>query len=146
MDMKLLLRQRKQLARERDAEFRACLAKWRRRISSVDRRLRAAATAENLKSRTTRRKASRDAVFAHALEGKANGERQKAMMTVVRQTLQHMWGFFTARALVELINKSKPFHITERDVNIPLQRLRKLGEIKLVERGRGRKQHMYLKP
>lgn len=146
MDKKLLLRQRKQLARARDAEFRACLSKWRRKIDSADRRLSTALTAETLRSQTKRGKASRAVAIAHALEGKANGERQKAMMTVVQHILQHKWGFFTAKALVELINKSIPLRVTERDVSIPLQRLQKLGEIKLIERGRGRKPHMYLKP
>ncbi len=66
-------------------------------------------------------------------------------MEVVRHTLQHNRGFFTGRALVELINKTVPLSVTAREINHPLWILRRLGEIKLVERGSGGKPHMYFK-
>ena len=66
-------------------------------------------------------------------------------MELVRQTLQHNRGFFTARMLVEFIKKTKPISLTERGISHPLWNLRKLGEIRLVEKGKGRKPHMYLK-
>jgi phenylalanyl-tRNA synthetase beta subunit len=66
-------------------------------------------------------------------------------MEVVGQTLQHNRGFFTGKALVELINKSVPFSVTAREINHPLCILRRLGQIRLVEKGQGRKPRMYLK-
>ncbi len=66
-------------------------------------------------------------------------------MEVVQQTLQHNRGFFTARALVELINRTRPGTVTVGDLGHLLWRLRRLGEIRLVEKGNGRKPHMYLK-
>jgi hypothetical protein len=107
--------------------------------------LRAAATADDLTSQTKPSQASRVAAFANALEGKVNGARKEGVMEVVRQTLQHNRGFFTGKALVELINQSVPFSVTAREINHPLWILRRLGEIRLVERGCGRKPHMYFK-
>ena len=66
-------------------------------------------------------------------------------MEVVRQTLEQNRGFFTARMLVEFINKTKPISVTARGISHPLRSLCKLGEIRLVERGNGRKPRMYLK-
>jgi len=63
----------------------------------------------------------------------------------VRETLQHNRGFFTARALVEFINRNQPCSFTEQEMSHPLGSLRQLGEIKLVQKGRGGKPHMYLK-
>ena len=145
MDEKALIKRRTQLERQRDAELRACRAKWRSRINSVDRLLRAAATAGGATSQTKPGKASSIAVPANSLEGKVNGDRKKGVMEVVQQTLQHHRGFFTARALVELINRTKPGAVTVRDIGHLLWRLRMLGEIRLVEKGNGRKPHMYLK-
>ena len=74
-----------------------------------------------------------------------NGDRKQGVMEVVRQTLECNRGFFTARMLVEFINKAKPIFLTGRDISHSLWHLRKLGEIKLVEKGKGRKPHLYVK-
>lgn len=66
-------------------------------------------------------------------------------MEVVRQTLEQNQGFFTARMLVEFINKTKPISVTARGIGRPLRSLCKLGEIRLVEKGNSRKPQMYLK-
>jgi hypothetical protein len=65
-------------------------------------------------------------------------------MEVVRQTLKRKRGFFTARALVELINNTMSISFTAQGISHHLWSLRKLGEIKLVEKGNGRKPHMYM--
>lgn len=145
MDRTALLARRKRLQRQRDAELRACRAKWRIRINSVDRLLRAPTTAHHIASGTRPKRASRLAVVAGALERDARGDRKQGVMEVVRQTLRHTQGVFTARTLVQFINQTRPFSVTERGILNPLYRLRKLGEIKLVERGDSRKPHMYLK-
>jgi hypothetical protein len=145
MDPKALRARRTQFKKRRDAELRACQAKWRRRINSVDRSLRAAAAADGIMAETKSGQASQVAVLAKALEGKANGDRKKGMLEVVRQTLRHSQGFFTARALVEFINQTLSCSVTEREISHPLWSLRKLGEIRLVEKGKGRTPHMYLK-
>lgn len=145
MDHKALIERKAQLARRRDAELRACRAKWRRRINSVDLLLRAAASPNDITSQTKPGQACPIAVFANALEGKVNGDRKKGVMEVVRQTLRHNRGFFTTRALVEFINQTQSCSVTEREISHPLWSLRKLGEIRLVEKGKGRKPHMYLK-
>jgi hypothetical protein len=142
---KKLLERRARLQRQRDAELRRCRARWRIRISAVDRLLRAAATADDLPAQTKPSQASRVAASENALEGKVNGARKKCVMEVVRQTLRHNQGFFTVRTLVQFINQTRPFSVTEREINHPLRTLRRLGEIKLVERGYGRKPHMYFK-
>jgi hypothetical protein len=146
MDRKALLRRRRQLERQRDAELRACRAKWRSRINSVDRLLRAAATTVDTTSQAKPVQASLVAAFANALKGKAKWDRKEGVMEVVQRVLQHKRGFFTARTLVELINETRPFSVTMWDIGHPLWDLRRLGEIKLVEKGCGRKPHMYLKP
>ena len=66
-------------------------------------------------------------------------------MEVVQQTLQRNRGFFTAKTLVELINRTRPASVTRGDIVYLLRRLRTLGEIILVDKGKGRKPHMYLK-
>ena len=66
-------------------------------------------------------------------------------MEVVQQTLQRNRGFFTAQTLVELINRTRPGSVTRGDMVHLLRRLRTLGEIILVDKGNGRKPHMYLK-
>ncbi len=96
-------------------------------------------------SRTKAGQASPIAAFADALKGTVNGHRKETAMEVVRHTLRHNQGFFTARTLARFINRTKPFAVTERSIRNPLCRLRKLGEIKLVERGFGRKPHIYVK-
>ena len=65
-------------------------------------------------------------------------------MEAVRQTLKRKRGFFTATALVEFINKTMPISVTAQGISHPLCTLRKLGEIRLVEKGNGRKPHMYM--
>jgi hypothetical protein len=145
MDPKALRARRMQFKKRRDAELRACQAKWRRRINSVDRLLKVAGAANENMAETRSGQASRVAVLAKALEGKVNGDRKKGMMEVVRQTLRHNQGFFTARALVEFINQTLSCSVTEREISHPLWSLRQLGEIRLVEKGKGRTSHMYLK-
>jgi hypothetical protein len=145
MDRKALLARRKRLQRQRDAELRAFRARWRRRLNSVDRLVRAPATTGGITSRTKPGLAFPVAAFANALKGKVNGHRKQGVMEVVRQTLRHNRGFFTARTLVQFINQTRPFSVTERGIRKPLSRLCTLGEIKLVERGNGRKPHMYAK-
>ena len=66
-------------------------------------------------------------------------------MKLLRHILHHNRGFFTAPMLVDLINKTKPFSVTSQELTQPLGNLRQLGEIRLVDRGQGRKPHMYLK-
>jgi hypothetical protein len=145
MDQEALIERRTQLERRRDAELRACGAKWRSRINSVDRLLRAAAAAADLASQTKPGQASPVAVPATPLEGNGKRDRKEGAMEVVRQTLEQNRGFFTARMLVEFINKTKSISVTGRDISYPLRSLRKLGEIRLVEKGNGRKPQMYLK-
>ena len=111
----------------------------------MDRLLRTAATADGLTSRTKAGQASPIAAAANALKGKVNGHRKEAVMELVRQTLRHNRGFFTARTLVQFINRTKPFSVTEPGIRNLLCRLLKLGEIRLAEKGNGRKPHMYLK-
>jgi hypothetical protein len=139
MDEKALIKRRTQLERQRDAQLRACRAKWQSRINSVDRLLRAAAIAGGATSQTKPGKASSIALPAKSAEERVNGDRKKAVMEVVQQTLQHNQGFFTARVLVELINRTRPGSVTVRDIGHLLWRLRMLGEIRLVEKGCGRK-------
>jgi hypothetical protein len=66
-------------------------------------------------------------------------------MEVVRRTLRHNQGFFTARTLAELINQTQGVSVTDGRISRLLRRLRTLDEIKLVETGKGRKPHMYFK-
>jgi hypothetical protein len=145
MDQKALIERRTQLERRRDAELRACGAKWRSRINSVDLLLRAAATADDLASQTKPGQASPAGVPANSLERNGKRDRKEGAMEVVRQTLEQNQGFFTARMLVEFINKTKPISVTARGIGRPLRSLCKLGEIRLVEKGNGRKPQMYLK-
>src|ERR1039458_1695553 len=144
MDQKALIKRRTKLKRRRDAELRACSAKWRSRINSVDRSLRAAASAADLASQTKPRQAFPVAVSVNALEGKVKRDRKERAMDAVRQTLKRKRGFFTARALVEFINKTMPIFVTAQGISHPLWTLRRLGEIRLVEKGNGRKPHMYM--
>src|ERR1017187_10563361 len=144
MDKKPLIKRRTRLKRRRDAELRACRAKWRSRINSVDRSLRAAASAADLASQTKPRRAPQVAVSASVLEGKVKRDRKEGAMKAVRQTLRRKRGFFTARALVEFINKTMPISVTAQGIRHPIWCLRKLGEIRLVEKGNGRKPHMYM--
>jgi hypothetical protein len=111
----------------------------------LDRSLRAAAAADGITAETKPGQASQVTVLANALKGKVNGDRKEGVMELVRQTLQHNQGFFTARALVEFINQTLSCSVTEREISHPLWSLRKLGEIRLVEKGKGRTPHMYLK-
>src|ERR1035441_10103360 len=144
MDQKALIKRRKRLERRRDAELRACSAKWRSRLNSVDRLLRKADFAADLVSRGKPRRAPRVTVSANALEGKVKRDRKEGAMKAVRQTLKRKRGFFTAKALVEFINKTMPISVTAQGISHPLWTLRKLGEIRLVEKGNGRKPHMYM--
>jgi hypothetical protein len=66
-------------------------------------------------------------------------------MKLLRHILQHNRGFFTAPMLVDLINKTRRFSVTRQELSQPIGSLRQLGEIRLVDRGHGRKPHMYLK-
>jgi hypothetical protein len=145
MDEKALIKRRTQLERRRDAELRACRAKWRSRINSVDLLLRAAATADDNTPPTKRGRASPAAVSANGREGKVKPNGKEGALKVVRRILQRNRGFFTARTLVEVINRTRPISITAQGISQPLWSLRKLGEIRLVEKGNGRKPHMYLK-
>jgi hypothetical protein len=145
MDEKALTKRRTVLERQRDAELRACRAKWRCRINSVDKLRSAATTGGGARSQTKPGEASPIGVAASSLAGKVNGERREGVMEVVQQTLQHKRGFFTARTLVELINRTSPGSVTVGDIGHLLWRLRTLGDIRLVEKGNGRKPHMYLK-
>src|ERR1035441_3362415 len=144
MDHKALTKRRTKLKRRRDAELRACRAKWRSRINSVDRSLRAAASAGDLASQTKPRRAPPVTVSANTLEGKVKRDRKEGAMEAVRQTLKRKRGFFTARALVEFINKTMPISVTAQGISHPLWTLRKLVEIRLIEKGNGRKPHMYM--
>jgi hypothetical protein len=145
MDQKALIKRRTQLERRRDAELRTCRAKWRSRINSVDLLLKAAAAADDITSPTKPGQASPVAVCANALGERVKRDRKEGAMELVRQTLQHNRGFFTARMLVEFINKTKPISVTAQAISHPLWSLHKRGEIRLVEKGNGRKPHLYLK-
>ncbi len=74
-----------------------------------------------------------------------NGDRKESVMNLLRDILQHHRGFFTVPMLVDLINKTRRFSVTRRELSQPLANLRQLGEIRLVDQGQGRKPHMYLK-
>jgi hypothetical protein len=143
-DMVLLMRRRR-LQRRRDAELRACRAKWRSRIGSIDRLLRAAATSGVVKSQTKLCQARPLAVLANALEDNTKQGRKAGVLKLVRHILRGNRGFFTASTLCDLINQTSSFTVTRRELSRPIGSLRQLGEIKLVETGKGRKAHMYLK-
>jgi hypothetical protein len=145
MDQEALIERRTRLERRRNAELGACLAKWRSSINSVDLLLRAAAIVDDVSSPTESGQASPVRLLANALEGTAKREPKESMMEVVRQTLHHHQGFLTARTLAELINKTERISVTARGISPLLRSLCKLGEIRLVEKGKGRKPHMYLK-
>jgi hypothetical protein len=81
----------------------------------------------------------------NSLERGMNGHKTKSLLKIVRQTLRRHRGFFTAKALAEFIGRSRHGAFTESDFRHPLRTLRKLGEIRLVEKGSGRKPHLYLK-
>lgn len=137
MDRKALLEQRTRLGRQRDAELKACRANWRRRIDAIDQRLREAGTNSNSSQSDPHPQA-----FAEVLDELIEHDRKQGVMELVRRALEDCEGMFTARTLVGLINKDKPSFLSERDVSNPLWRLRKLGEIKIVENGKGRKPHV----
>jgi hypothetical protein len=145
MDKTALLTRRRRLQRQRDAELRACRAKWRSRINAVDRLLRIGATAGAARARPAPSQGCQTAVYAKALNGNMKGGRKEGVMKLLRHILDHKRGFFTATMLVDLINKAKPFSVTKHELSHRLGSLRLLGEIKLVDRGGGRKPHMYLK-
>ena len=145
MNRQALIKRKAQLKSRRKAELRVCRAKWRAKISSVDRLLRASNSRDANIAPTKSRGASRATVSAYSLEGIANGDRKQGVMGVVQQTLRQNRGFFTAKALVGFINKTQACSVTGRDVRHPLRILRKRGEIRLIERGNGTKPHLYLK-
>jgi hypothetical protein len=145
MNKKALIKRKTQLKSKCDAELRACRAKWRRKINSVDRLLRASATANDIIRQTKSRQGSRSAVAEIGFEGIVNGGQKQGLMEVVRQALRHNQGFFTAKVLVELLNTTQSSSVTAREISPPLRSLYKRGEIRLVERGKGRKSHMYMK-
>ena len=90
-------------------------------------------------------RASHVAVFPNALSGKAKQDGNAGATEIVRRTLRCNRGFFTARTLIESINKTSPIPITGRGISHPLQSLLELGEIRLVQKGNGRKPRTYLK-
>jgi len=145
MNRQALIKRKAQLKSRRNAELRVCRAKWRAKIRSVDRLLRASNSRDANIAPTKSRGASRATVSAYSLEGIANGDRKQGVMGVVQQTLRQNRGFFTAKALVGFINKTQACSVTGRDVRHPLRILRKRGEIRLIERGNGTKPHLYLK-
>jgi hypothetical protein len=63
----------------------------------------------------------------------------------LRRTLENASGLFTSSTLVDVINKTGRFSVTEREVGNPLRRLEQAGEIRRLERGRGWKGNVYLK-
>src|ERR1035437_1930697 len=87
MDEKVLIKRRTRLERRRDAELRACRAKWRSRLNTVDRLLRVADFAADLVSRGKPRRALPVALSANVLEGKVKRDRKEGAMKAVRQTL-----------------------------------------------------------
>jgi hypothetical protein len=145
MNQAALIKRRTELAMRRDAELRACRAKWRSRINSIDLLLKTAATAADSASPTKPGHASSVAVCANGNRRKGKRDGTEGALELVRRTLQRKRGFFTARTLVEFINQSRPTSVTGRGISQPLWSLRQLGEIRLVEKGNGRKPHMYLK-
>ena len=145
MNRQALIKRKAQFKSRRNAELRVCRAKWRAKIRSVDRLLRASNSRDANIAPTKSRGASRATVSAYSLEGIANGDRKQGVMGVVQQTLRQNRGFFTAKALVGFINKTQACSVTGRDVRHPLRILRKRGEIRLIERGNGTKPHLYLK-
>jgi hypothetical protein len=140
MDTEELLEQRARLERQRDAELKACRAKWRRMIDVIDQRLKAT-TASSCALGCDHGPARLPEVLDEVIEE----DRKRGVMDVVRQSLENYDGAFTARTLVGIINKNKPSFLTERDVSNPLWRLRKLGIIKIIAKGKGRKPQEYLK-
>ena len=145
MDKMALLKRRRRLQRQRDAELRACRAKWRSRINSIDRLLRTADTAGVVKSQARPGQARPIAGLANALQNNMKRGRKEGVLKLIRHILRRNRGFFTATTLADLINQSCPCSVTRRDLSHPLGCLRQLGEIRLVEKGEGRKSHMYLK-
>ncbi len=109
-------------------------------IDAIDQRLRGAATNNGASQSDLHPPA-----FAEVLDELIEHDRKQGVMDVVRQTLENYSGTFTARTLVGIINKNKPSFLTERDISNPLWRLRKLGIIKIIAKGKGRKPQEYLK-
>ena len=141
-----LRKRRQQLARQQAAELRACRAKWRRRISAVDRLGQGAHTAKGRTARPKPRRPFRFAAFANALHTAVNGERQALIMDVVRRVLHHRRGFFTAETLAAFLNTHHRFSFTEQQISPPLGRLCELGEIKVVEKGGYAERPLYSTP
>ena len=69
--------------------------------------------------------------------------REKKVMEAVRATLKTSIGIFNARTLVETINNAGHCSVTERSVSHPLWRLHKLGEIRIIKKGSGRRPTVY---
>jgi hypothetical protein len=145
MEKQVLLKHRRGLQRQRDAELRACRVKWRSRIRSLDRLLRTPASSRVIKRRTRPGLARPIAVVPNALQDHMKRGRKVSVLKLVRYVLRRNQGFFTAATLADLINQTRPFSVTRRDLNQPLGSLRQLGEITLIARGGGRKPHMYMK-
>ena len=121
------------------------MAKWRSRINAVDVLLKAAANADEITPPAKRAQASPVAAGASALEGRVKRGGKAGATEIIRRTLRCNRGFFTARTLVESINKTSPIPITGRGISHPLQSLLELGEIRLVQKGNGSKPRTYLK-
>src|ERR1035438_5317804 len=117
MDEKSLIEQKTQLEWQRDAELRACGSKWRRRIGYVELLVKAKATADNITSQTKPGQGSQIAVFVDDLHAKVKQDRKECVLEVLRQALEDNLGFLTARELVEQINSTNPFLVTEQDIN-----------------------------
>jgi hypothetical protein len=107
--------------------------------------LKAAANAGKMTRPAKPGRASRVAVCPNSLGGKAKQSGIAGTTEIIRRTLRHNRGFFTARILVESINKTSPIPITGRGISHPLRSLLELGEIRLVEKGNGSKPRTYLK-
>jgi hypothetical protein len=141
-DKNVLLQQRTELAAQLRMELNACRA-TRRKIAAIDLLLEAQGGRDpSPDSELHQNSPAFESTLHTALRA---DRREKNVMQAIRQIIENARGAFTARTLVEAINRESTVEITERDVSHPLWKLRKLGVIKLYKKGSGRRPSVYLK-
>jgi hypothetical protein len=138
VDRKILIERKAQLEKQRDAELKGCRAKWRRKLDAIDLLLR-----ESGHSNDDTQAEAQAVAFADVLEDTV--EQTTGVVEAIRRTLENVSGIFTTRTLVEVINKTGQFSVTEREVANPLWRMHQAGEISILEKGSGRRPNVYLK-
>jgi hypothetical protein len=90
-------------------------------------------------------KAQDTASLADPIDRVIEEGRKEGIMEAVQRALENCSGTFNSRTIVEFINKTQRLSLTERDVANPLWRLRKSGDIRIFEKGKGRKPSTYLR-